>query len=129
MLLSQKSLNSMECNFLSKPPMLEFQEEIEEKYEKNLVSSMKLATTEIKVEEENEGFKTPTKLVDKNIVALICPPAPRKPKMVPVLSKRKVLHSRPRIYLDMSKEIESLFPPAIRADLGGNNWFLTDHWN
>lgn len=108
----------MECNFLSKQAMLEFQEEREEKYEKNLVSSMKLAAPEIKVEEEDEGFKTPTKLVDKNIVALICPPAPRKPKMVPV-SKRKVLHPRPIIYLDMSKEIESLFPPAIRADLGG----------
>ncbi|PPD87572.1 hypothetical protein GOBAR_DD15477 [Gossypium barbadense] len=72
-------------------------------------------------ENDNDGFKTPTSLDHKIPAATIlkCPPAPRKPKSLPIISspaKRKSL--RRRILLDLTKEIESLFPPALIADLG-----------
>lgn len=71
---------------------------------------------EFKVEEDGDGFKTPTSLDHKIPVILQCPPAPRKPKSRP-LPKRKLPHQR-RIFHDLSNEIEALFPPALRADLG-----------
>ncbi|XWS53129.1 hypothetical protein CRYUN_Cryun11dG0131300 [Craigia yunnanensis] len=66
-------------------------------------------------DENNDGFKTPTSLDRKIPVMLKCPPAPRKPKSLPS-PKRKAF--RRRILLDLTKEIESLFPPALLADLG-----------
>ncbi|XP_022731607.1 cyclin-dependent protein kinase inhibitor SMR3-like [Durio zibethinus] len=65
---------------------------------------------------KNDGFKTPTSLDHKIPVMLKCPPAPKKPKSLPISPKRKAF--RPRILLDFTKEIESLFPPALLADLG-----------
>ncbi|XVF46516.1 hypothetical protein PTKIN_Ptkin03bG0033300 [Pterospermum kingtungense] len=67
-------------------------------------------------EENNGGFKTPTSMDHKIPVLLKCPPAPRKPKSLPS-PKRKALIRR-RILLDLTKEIESLFPAALLADLG-----------
>ncbi|XVF20061.1 hypothetical protein REPUB_Repub11eG0165700 [Reevesia pubescens] len=64
----------------------------------------------------NDGFKTPTSLDSKIPVMLKCPPAPRKPKPLPISTKRKAFGRR--IILDLTKEIESLFPPALLADLG-----------
>lgn len=64
-----------------------------------------------------DGFKTPTSLDHKIPATLKCPPAPRKPKSLP-LTKRKVA-ARRRVLLDLTSEIELLFPPAILADLGG----------
>lgn len=67
-------------------------------------------------EEENGGFKTPTSEVHRITEILECPPAPRKPKSMEAL-KRKA--PRPRSLLDLSKELESLFPSPIVLDLGG----------
>ncbi|XP_042474839.1 cyclin-dependent protein kinase inhibitor SMR10-like [Macadamia integrifolia] len=74
------------------------------------------------VEEDDDGFRTPTTL-DHRIPAVNikqCPPAPRKPNSNP---KRKASSSsfttrRQLFPLDLSQEIESLFPPALLADLG-----------
>nr|GMD67113.1 cyclin-dependent protein kinase inhibitor SMR3-like [Ipomoea batatas] len=44
-----------------------------------------------------------------------CPPAPRKPKAVPA-KRRGCCHKR--VFLDLSDETESLFPPLLLADLG-----------
>ncbi|CAN6556739.1 unnamed protein product [Malus baccata var. baccata] len=66
-----------------------------------------------------DGLKTPTSLDHKITGSLQCPPAPRKPKSLP-LKKRKAIIG-PRILLDLSiDEIESLFPPVddVLADLG-----------
>ncbi|OAY51808.1 cyclin-dependent protein kinase inhibitor SMR10 [Manihot esculenta] len=135
MFLSDKDLNSVELNFLVRPTM-EFEagecdvaplrdghgddEEEEEDKCKFLVSTLKIklpATREFEIEEDlHDGFKTPTSLDQKIPVILPCPPAPRKPKSLPS-NKRK--SSRRRVLLDLSNEIESLFPPALRADLGG----------
>ncbi|OAY37816.1 cyclin-dependent protein kinase inhibitor SMR10 [Manihot esculenta] len=89
---------------------------------KLLVSTLKIklpSLGEFKLEEdvdEDDGFKTPTSLDNKIPVVLPCPPAPRKPKSLP--SNKRKSHRR-RVLLDLSNEIESLFPPALRADLGG----------
>ncbi|KAJ9178276.1 hypothetical protein P3X46_010173 [Hevea brasiliensis] len=87
---------------------------------KLLVSTLKIklpSLGEFKIEEDlDDGFKTPTSLDQKIPVILPCPPAPRKPKSLPS-NKRKP--QRRRVLLDLSNEIESLFPTALRADLGG----------
>lgn len=66
---------------------------------------------------DNNGFKTPTSLDQKIPATLKCPPAPRKPKSLP--STKRKAHHHQRVLLDLSSEIESLFPPALFADLGG----------
>nr|POE54100.1 cyclin-dependent protein kinase inhibitor smr3 [Quercus suber] len=93
MFLTEKDLNSMELNFLVKVPSLG---ELRD------------------VEDDDDGFRTPTSLDHKIPESLRCPPAPRKPKPIPS-TKRKA--GRRRIMLDLSNEIDSLFPPALLVDL------------
>ncbi|KAG6631491.1 cyclin-dependent protein kinase inhibitor SMR12-like [Carya illinoinensis] len=69
------------------------------------------------MEEEDDGFKTPTSLDHKIPVVLQCPPAPKKLKPKAVTTKRKA--ARRRIPLDLSNEIESLFPSTLQVDLSG----------
>ncbi|XP_022756602.1 cyclin-dependent protein kinase inhibitor SMR3-like [Durio zibethinus] len=83
--------------------------------ELNLPSSGEFKVYENGEDENHDGFKTPTLLDHKIPVMLKCPPAPRKPKSLP--SPKRKAFSR-RILLDLTKEIESLFPPALLADLG-----------
>lgn len=84
-----------------------------------LVSSLKVKLTNTttvnkeKEEEEEEGCKTPTSPEYK--IQAACPPAPRKPKAVPA-KRRGCCHKR--VFLDLSDETESLFPPLLLADLG-----------
>ncbi|KAJ0020251.1 hypothetical protein Pint_32362 [Pistacia integerrima] len=137
-LSAEKDLNSLELNFLAKPrprvPTLEFHQDhdchnnIATSQDSELCEDKRVvdlhgkdeAKGEFKVEEEQEedgdGFKTPKSLDQKIPVMLQCPPAPRKPKTRP-LPKRKLPQQR-RILHDLSNEIEALFPPALRADLG-----------
>ncbi|KAF5744612.1 hypothetical protein HS088_TW07G00187 [Tripterygium wilfordii] len=62
-------------------------------------------------DDQYDGLRTPTSYSDHKIpVVLQCPPAPRKPRSLP--SKRKASCQRVLV-LDLSKEIESLFPPNI----------------
>ncbi|KAK8598479.1 hypothetical protein V6N13_094448 [Hibiscus sabdariffa] len=68
-------------------------------------------------ENDDDGFKTPTSLAYKIPVILKCPPAPRKPKSLPIVSRKRKACRR-RILLDLTKEMECLFPPALLADLG-----------
>ena len=61
-----------------------------------------------KVKDEDDGFRTPTGSINRIPEAKQCPPPPRKPK--PSL-KRKASHSFSyRHPLDLSKEVELLFP-------------------
>ncbi|MBA0582589.1 hypothetical protein Gorai_024728 [Gossypium raimondii] len=126
---------TMELSFLVRPP-LEFNEDcgtatnVKQEEEEENSKLVMMGTSESEVvaaanddqdENDNDGFKTPTSLDHKIPTATIlkCPPAPRKPKSLPIISspaKRKPL--RRRILLDLTKEIESLFPPALIADLG-----------
>ncbi|KAF5751464.1 hypothetical protein HS088_TW02G00478 [Tripterygium wilfordii] len=62
------------------------------------------------IDDQNDGFRTPTSSDHKIPVVLQCPPAPRKPRSLP--SKRKSSCQRVLV-LDLSKEIESLFPPNL----------------
>ena len=145
MFLTEKDLNSMELNFLVRPT-LDFQDQCptapseeekedhelfkrpevkeEEKQEeeedkcKISVSSLEVKVPSLgelrDVEDDDDGFRTPTSLDHKIPESLQCPPAPRKPKPIPS-TKRKA--GRRRIMLDLSNEIESLFPPALLVDL------------
>jgi hypothetical protein len=126
MFLSEKDLNAMEFNFLV-PPTLEFredhgkpevvkqEEEEEEKKKKKKIKIPSVTVGEFRdVEDDEDGFKTPTSLDHKIPAILQCPPAPRKPKTIP-LTKRKA--ARQRILLDLSNDIEALFPQALLEDL------------
>ncbi|XVE59249.1 hypothetical protein DITRI_Ditri05aG0030800 [Diplodiscus trichospermus] len=145
MFLSEKDLsNTMGFSFLVRAP-LEFQEDENQiapfqdvdrdepqqqeeqdqqqrQEEKDKCKLLKSPLTELKLpvsgefngeDEKNDGFKTPTSLDHKIPAMLKCPPAPSKPKSLPS-PKRKAF----RQLLDLTKEIESLFPPALLADLG-----------
>ncbi|KAM4083263.1 hypothetical protein ACJW30_08G043100 [Castanea mollissima] len=144
MFLSEKDLNSMELNFLVRPT-LDFQDrcptapseeeedhelykrpevkEEEKQQEEEDKRKISVSSLEVKVpslgelrdvEDDDDGFRTPTSLDHKIPQSLQCPAAPRKPKPIPS-TKRKA--GRRRIMLDLSNEIESLFPPAVLVDL------------
>ncbi|KAF3965843.1 hypothetical protein ACB098_08G043800 [Castanea mollissima] len=144
MFLSEKDLNSMELNFLVRPT-LDFQDrcptapseeeedhelykrpevkEEEKQQEEEDKRKISVSSLEVKVpslgelrdvEDDDDGFRTPTSLDHKIPQSLQCPAAPRKPKPIPS-TKRKA--GRRRTMLDLSNEIESLFPPAVLVDL------------
>lgn len=83
----------------------------------NLPSSGEFNSHYYKKNNNEDGFKTPTSSDHKIPAMLKCPPAPRKPKSLPS-PKRKDAFRRQKMLLDLTKEIESLFPPALLADLG-----------
>lgn len=90
----------------------------EEIFEEFLLSPLTVKLPNVKVinnrvEEEEDGLRTPTSK-EHSIPLMMCPAAPRKPKSVAVLlTKRKR-----KMFVDVYNEVESLFPPALLADLG-----------
>ncbi|KAJ6309822.1 hypothetical protein OIU76_014711 [Salix suchowensis] len=125
MFFSEKDLNpSMEFNFLVRsalelgddceiePQELHKEKEVEDEEEEQEDD----CEVEDDKDDDDDGFKTPTSLDRKIPVIFQCPPAPRKPKSLPS-TKRK--SAQRRVLLDLSNEIESLFPPAPAGDLGG----------
>ncbi|KDP44228.1 hypothetical protein JCGZ_05695 [Jatropha curcas] len=116
--------NDLELN----PKEREQEQEKEEEEEKDrkcklLVSALKIelpSLEEVKInQDDDDGFKTPTSLDQKIPIILPCPPAPRKPKSLPTNKRKSLAPPGRRVLLDLSNEIESLFPPSLRADLGG----------
>lgn len=85
------------------------------KFSTNLKINIPSYKEEIKDDSLNDGFKTPTSEEHK-IPAMLSPP-PRKPKQLRPSTKRKGC-CRPQILLDLTQEIESLFP--FNVDLGSN---------
>ncbi|GKV05814.1 hypothetical protein SLEP1_g17780 [Rubroshorea leprosula] len=61
---------------------------------------------DVTVGEEDDGFKTPTSPGHKITAVKQCPPAPRKPKSSIPSRKRR----RQQVVLDVTEELESLFP-------------------
>jgi hypothetical protein len=140
MFFSEKDLNPMEFNFLVRsalelgddceivPQQLHQEKEVEEEDKQEDECEISVPTLKIKLpsveafqieddkDDDDDGFKTPTSLDRKIPVIFQCPPAPRKPKSLPS-AKRK--SPQRRVLLDLSNEIESLFPPALAGDLGG----------
>ncbi|KAM7496553.1 hypothetical protein LguiA_020967 [Lonicera macranthoides] len=113
--------NSMESKFLPRPTS-QFQETDAEKKAEEfeiLVSSLKIkipSLAEFKDDndddqEEKDGLRTP-KSLDQEI-PLNCPPAPRKPKSMPLNIRKR------RNLIDLSKEIDSLLTPVLLADRNG----------
>ncbi|KAF9599320.1 hypothetical protein IFM89_036618 [Coptis chinensis] len=72
---------------------------------------------ELNVDENDDGFRTPTTLEHKIPVIQNCPPAPKKPKSLPS-RKRKGSPNHHRIRVDLSEEIEVSFSPVFLDDLG-----------
>ncbi|XP_054817165.1 cyclin-dependent protein kinase inhibitor SMR14-like [Prosopis cineraria] len=68
------------------------------------------------LDESSRGCKTPTSSDHKIPSSLRCPPAPKKPRSIPS-GKRK--SSGAGNFLDLSREIESLFPAPLLLDLYG----------
>ncbi|KAM7259784.1 hypothetical protein ACFE04_015525 [Oxalis oulophora] len=81
-------------------PFVEEEEEMHTEEENNL----KFNNVDV-----DDGLKTPTSLDQEIPVILTCPPAPRKPKSIPNFSMKR----KDRRLLDLSEEIESLFPPGL----------------
>ncbi|GLT67066.1 hypothetical protein SLA2020_393990 [Shorea laevis] len=131
--LSEKDPNGMEFDFLGRPT-LEFQDDLEckiapsqdgEEHSRQEDNDRKFPSLELEIkvpslDVQSEGvgdeLKTPKSLDHRIPTMLKCPPAPRKPKSLPSAKRKEVL--RRRILLDLTKEIESLFPPVLLADLG-----------
>ncbi|XP_058100119.1 uncharacterized protein LOC131244634 [Magnolia sinica] len=63
-------------------------------------------------DEENDGYQTPTSSEHKIPAIRRCPPAPRKPRSMP-LKKRKADFDSCHIRIDISEDIESFFRPII----------------
>ncbi|KAM7468086.1 hypothetical protein LguiB_015648 [Lonicera macranthoides] len=80
-----------------------------------------LSETEPEVADDNDGFRTPTSLDHKIPVTKQCPPAPRKKREKHFSSRKRKLET-PRsgrnLQLDLTDEIESLFPPSVKENLG-----------
>ena len=115
-----ETARSGEGKFDKKQEEKEREEQEEEKC-KVKVTPMDLkmsSLAEFKVEEDddNDGFKTPTSVDHKIPLILPCPPAPKKPKSLPS-TKRRAAGPNRRVLLDLSNEIQSLFPP----DFGGKS--------
>ncbi|XP_027176901.1 cyclin-dependent protein kinase inhibitor SMR3 [Coffea eugenioides] len=72
------------------------------------------------VADDDEGFRTPTSPSHKIPVITQCPPAPKKTtqKSNPASIKRKgsPTATRRALHLDLSSEVESMFPPLIQDD-------------
>ncbi|EYU36265.1 hypothetical protein MIMGU_mgv1a024679mg, partial [Erythranthe guttata] len=64
-------------------------------------------------EEEDGGCRTPKAVDHEKNIPPKCPPPPRKPKSTLLSLKRKLGQ---RVLLDLSSEIESLFPPNLLRD-------------
>ncbi|XAR58999.1 hypothetical protein NMG60_11014610 [Bertholletia excelsa] len=133
--LSIEDPNSIVCNPRSRPA-LEFQDECqtapklqhEEDEEREGEKGERLFFPSIKIKiptlgefssdddhDGGDGYRTPTSRKRRiPAVPSQCPPAPRKPKARP-LTKRKAASRR--LFLDLSSEVESMFPPALLADL------------
>ncbi|KAL6998327.1 hypothetical protein U1Q18_008451 [Sarracenia purpurea var. burkii] len=72
-------------------------------------------------DDDDDGFRTPTSLEHKIPAATKCPPTPKKKLRRPRRPKRKAslpLRRRSLLQVDLSNEVESMFPPPLREDLG-----------
>ncbi|KAL5710860.1 hypothetical protein ACHQM5_021372 [Ranunculus cassubicifolius] len=72
---------------------------------------------EKEVNDDDDGFRTPTSLRHKIPVIQQCPPAPRKPKSLPSRKRKAACLNLPSVRNDLSKKIEMLVPPAFLDEL------------
>lgn len=143
-LISAKKHDDLEdSNHRPHPTLLEFQDHKQEEEEEAIANEVFLLKKpflgEIKVKENDEdegadddGIRTPTSLDHKIPVMRQCPPAPRKAACKPLgtsqsissssrtttTTKRKLPPRRNLQLIDVSKEVESMFPPLVFANIG-----------
>ncbi|KAL6337401.1 hypothetical protein AAG906_036715 [Vitis piasezkii] len=75
------------------------------------------------VEEENEGFRTPTSMEHKIPAITECPPAPRKPTATRAIPMKRRISKVPRRL--QFEEFEVLIPPKILASLAAVTFFVS----
>ncbi|XP_042510710.1 cyclin-dependent protein kinase inhibitor SMR3 [Macadamia integrifolia] len=92
-------------------------EEVIDKMEVTAERTRTLGGEELELEDDDEGFRTPTSLEHRIPVIQQCPPAPRRPKRKASSSSSSSVSRRQLVFLDVSQEIELLFPLALRPDL------------
>ncbi|XP_052211365.1 cyclin-dependent protein kinase inhibitor SMR3-like [Diospyros lotus] len=96
--------------------------------DQNLVSSLTIKTTAPSLgkfdaadddyDHDSGRCRTPTSSDQRIPLVPKCPPAPRKPKSLPLTPGKRNAATRRRLLLDLSGEVESLFPTPLVADLG-----------
>ncbi|XP_052175991.1 cyclin-dependent protein kinase inhibitor SMR3-like [Diospyros lotus] len=67
-------------------------------------------------EDDADGFKTPTSSAHKIAATVQCPPAPKKARPQPSRKRKSSSPRRRSPPLDLSKEVESMFPPLLPED-------------
>ncbi|KFK27465.1 hypothetical protein AALP_AA8G386700 [Arabis alpina] len=68
-------------------------------------------------EDEASHVETPR----KSNIRSYCPPrTPRKPKATPAMKGRAMWFKRSVVFLDVAREVESMFPPSVLQDFGGS---------
>lgn len=129
--------SSEDHGLLKKPEVKEKEDQDQQDHDEEKEDKCKISVSSLRLkipsprelrnieDDDDDGFKTPTSLDKKIPVVLQCPPAPRKPKPRAVLTKRRGA-ARRRILLDLSNEIESLFPAALLVDLSGKIKKITE---
>lgn len=83
---------------------------------KSAESGEEFKATDQHKDENDDGFKTPTSL-DHKIPITQCPPAPRKPSSSTRKRRQISSNARRTLRLDLSREVESMFPQPIFDDL------------
>lgn len=119
----KRDLNAMEDlkNFFSRKASPEFQKVGAQEQSEQVIELASPGEVS-SVEEDEDGFKTPTPTTPSGREAEIpaavqCPPAPRKARAV--RSAKRKDRTAGVALLDLTDEIDSLFPPAIRRHLYG----------
>lgn len=79
-----------------------------------------LGQYEVADDEDDDGFATPISSHHKIPVMAQCPPAPKKIRTPHSSSTKRKSPPRTRrhLHLDLSREVELMFPPTVRDDLG-----------
>ncbi|KAI3750052.1 hypothetical protein L2E82_20676 [Cichorium intybus] len=104
----------------------------EQEYEKNSVLTIKLPSSVQELNNGGEGFeeeeepRTPTSSDQKIPATTTCPPAPRKPKTVPMGNKRKS-RSFQRISVDLMVIMNAMFDPVTVPDFLAGDLDAGDH--
>jgi hypothetical protein len=68
--------------------------------------------------DEESPVKIPETPRNSNSVCYCPPRPPRKPKAIPSMKRRGMWVKRSVVFLDVAREVESMFPPSVLQDFG-----------
>ncbi|CAL9244239.1 unnamed protein product [Arabidopsis halleri] len=67
-------------------------------------------------EDGTSRVKIPETPINSNSVCYCPPRPPRKPKAIPAMKRRAMWVKRSVVFLDVAREVESMFPPSVLED-------------